>query len=1082
MVNTDNTDISLVASRDTLRRLLSSKAAIERHLLDLGVQNMYGKNMLHYLVVNRDKHNIKLFLNILEDSGDALNAVDGQGMSPLMQCLVRNQMEEAEVILSHPKAQDKLKLENADADGKTLIHQAAERGNFAFWSKLTALDSCNLLIRDDAGNTPLMGAAKTGQNSIIRSWLAKQTNKPTNLMLVAAQNNDGYNLFMLVLMHLETEVVQKMITTLDLGSCIDQRDRDGNNALLLAAISEQWPVLKSVLSNNKLDELAIDIHPKNKDGHTTLVLVLAASVKISKQIQNYKMKNDKVNEKKMEAEADLLWDIVRLLLEKERALHGTSPAAGKEAGIASLKQQMESHKQIKSPLPEEVIDEFSKLYMVKIKAKKKPQPVPEIPKEEPKKVLAVSSFQQQMNAIYQQSVESDKKKSEESPKLKMNGSSQPKMEPSPASQIKKSEENKSKAVPQPSPVKPTREEKVVKKKEPSPVIPTREEKVVKKKEPSPPEEEAESGPSIDEIRAQWKKNRNTEKKEVKMDNFDLNSVMEDIMRKAEMKAKDATNTENVVEETKVSDEDSYVTESMNEEIQWALEQKKQHQQENGLIEVVSSPPKIETKCDPPAPPAKVSPAETKIVEKTNGGTEKENILNLVEIMEQKAEAKKAARIAKEQVKTKEELKKKEEMDQQYLDDAMDEEIRWAYEQKAAMLAEKRKEEEEELARKRKEEEDNKALSAIAERYRAKEAAKAQEKDDLVKKQNEEKERLEKLQRDAEAKMKALKEAKEKAVETPVDDEMTKLPRWKREKLLRERRSSTATSNGDIFNKSPGSITENKPESSETKSVENEDNAKRESRKDSMTNGSAFSIGRKIHDEDEGNEDPYLASRLDEEIRWAQELSGQAQREKEETERKEYEKIQQEREAEAEKQRLAKLKEEQAMIEALEQTAKQKLLKKKEAEEKRVQLEKEEEQRRLQLKKAEAERLEKEKKLEEKRREMESVEKAKKIADSQNSQEGLDKKRDEFLDWLQNEVEEAEVETPPAPVRRRRTANANEDQDQAPAPVIPNRRSRTNEREEHQPGVRSVGVSVDIRPGYADASTQTDPVQTCDFAV
>ena len=185
MVNTDNTDISLVVSRDTVRRLLSSKAAIERHLLDLSVQNMYGKNVLHYLVVNRDRHNIKLFLNILEDSGDALNAVDCQGISPLMQCLVRNQMEEAEVILSHPKTQSKLKLENADADGKTLLHHAAERGNFAFWSKLTALESCNLCIRDDAGNTPLMSAAKAGQNGMLRSWLAKQTNKPTNLIVHA---------------------------------------------------------------------------------------------------------------------------------------------------------------------------------------------------------------------------------------------------------------------------------------------------------------------------------------------------------------------------------------------------------------------------------------------------------------------------------------------------------------------------------------------------------------------------------------------------------------------------------------------------------------------------------------------------------------------------------------------------------------------------------------------------------------------------------------------------------------------------------------------------------------------------------
>ena len=37
-------------------------------------------------------------------------------------------------------------------------------------------------------------------------------------------------------MHLETKIVQKFITTLDLGACIDQRDRAENNALLLAAM------------------------------------------------------------------------------------------------------------------------------------------------------------------------------------------------------------------------------------------------------------------------------------------------------------------------------------------------------------------------------------------------------------------------------------------------------------------------------------------------------------------------------------------------------------------------------------------------------------------------------------------------------------------------------------------------------------------------------------------------------------------------------------------------------------------------------------------------------------------------------
>merc|ERR1719270_754296 len=227
---------------------------------------------------------------------------------------------------------------------------------------------------------------------------------------MAAKNSEGHNLFMLVIMHLETDIVQKFISTFDLASCIDQKDNEGNNALLLAASSEQWLVLTNILSNNKLEEFAIDIHPKNKEDYTTLVVVLAAHVKVTKQIQNYKMKNDTLNERKMEAEAECLWNIVKLLLEKERDIHGSSPTSGKEAGIESLKKQMDSHKQIKSPLPEEVIDEFSKLYMVKIKTKKKPEPVPELPKEEPKKVLAVSSFQEQMNAIYQQQMESEKKR------------------------------------------------------------------------------------------------------------------------------------------------------------------------------------------------------------------------------------------------------------------------------------------------------------------------------------------------------------------------------------------------------------------------------------------------------------------------------------------------------------------------------------------------------------------------------------------------------------------------------------------------------------------------------------------------
>merc|ERR1712073_286110 len=122
----------------------------------------------------------------------------------------------------------------------------------------------------------------------------------------------------------------------------------------------------------------------------------------------------------------------------------------------------------------------------------------------------------------------------------------------------------------------------------------------------------------------------------------------------------------------------------------------------------------------------------KVVENVTETEKSENdkILNLVDIMEKKTEAKRAAKVKKEETVTK-------------LENQKSEEIRWAYEQKAAMMEERKKQEEEELLRKQKEEQDNLMMSSIAEKYRAKEAAKAKEKEDSLRRQNEEKEKIEK---------------------------------------------------------------------------------------------------------------------------------------------------------------------------------------------------------------------------------------------------------------------------------------------------------------------------------------------------
>ena len=110
----------LANCRETVRLLLSSKAATERHLFDLSIKNSYGRTALHILVMNGDKFNTRLLLNLLEDSGDSLNSVDSHDLTPLMCAFNRGCYDVFDAIINHPKAKTKVKWELKDPKGKTV--------------------------------------------------------------------------------------------------------------------------------------------------------------------------------------------------------------------------------------------------------------------------------------------------------------------------------------------------------------------------------------------------------------------------------------------------------------------------------------------------------------------------------------------------------------------------------------------------------------------------------------------------------------------------------------------------------------------------------------------------------------------------------------------------------------------------------------------------------------------------------------------------------------------------------------------------------------------------------------------------
>ena len=303
-----------------------------------------------------------------------------------------------------------LDLSVRDRNGKTILHLAAERGNTVFWNLLFSRPDIDPLTRDEDGNTALMTAALAGKPDIIISWLQQVNQAPDTRILLSVQNQAGLNLFMLVVKHLEESVSIKFIDSLDLSVCIDQKDNQGMNVLLLLCSLEKWNLVLHLLKNSKLDDIVMDIHPTDKTGSSSLVLALIAKSTAERQLANFKLKHDSIGERGSRRQVERQESIVELLLKKERDLHGTSITTGRDTGIKCIREQLECNRKIRTPVPEEIIQEFTNLYSVVFRPKKKPAPPPEIPIQKPVKKTELSTFQQRMNDIYKEAQKNGKEK------------------------------------------------------------------------------------------------------------------------------------------------------------------------------------------------------------------------------------------------------------------------------------------------------------------------------------------------------------------------------------------------------------------------------------------------------------------------------------------------------------------------------------------------------------------------------------------------------------------------------------------------------------------------------------------------
>ena len=86
------------------------------------------------------------------------------------------------------------------------------------------------------------------------------------------------------------------------------------------------------------------------------------------------MKKQRVLAAEARSEIDLIWDLVTLILAREKEQHGSTMVQGKDGGSNCLKKQMGPFKLIRMQNVDEIINEYTKQYQ--FVKKKRPNVVP----------------------------------------------------------------------------------------------------------------------------------------------------------------------------------------------------------------------------------------------------------------------------------------------------------------------------------------------------------------------------------------------------------------------------------------------------------------------------------------------------------------------------------------------------------------------------------------------------------------------------------------------------------------------------------------------------------------------------------
>ena len=101
-----------------------------------------------------------------------------------------------------------------------------------------------------------------------------------------------------------------------------------------------------------------------------IVAIRFYRIKLSRSEQSHILKKEKLSAENVRQECETVWNLVKRILELEKLSHGSNFVQGRDGGLACIKQQMSKCPLIRGPTWDETASEYTRLFKMKLPAKK----------------------------------------------------------------------------------------------------------------------------------------------------------------------------------------------------------------------------------------------------------------------------------------------------------------------------------------------------------------------------------------------------------------------------------------------------------------------------------------------------------------------------------------------------------------------------------------------------------------------------------------------------------------------------------------------------------------------------------------